>query len=53
MDIIVKGRKGGKTHRCIEVANKTDSCIVCPTKKDARRIIDKARRMGVVEDSDA
>ena len=45
-ELIIAGRGHGKTRRCIELAHKHKAYIVCPTRKDALRIMRMAEEMG-------
>jgi len=46
-ELIITGRGGGKTRRCIEIAAAEKAYIVCPTRKDALRITRMAEEMGL------
>lgn len=45
-ELIIAGRQLGKTTRCIELAAENLAHIVCPNRKDVRRIDRKAKEMG-------
>lgn len=47
MKIIVRGRALGKTTEAIKIAHEKRAYIVCLHYRDAQRIADQARRMGL------
>jgi hypothetical protein len=47
MQIICRGRRGGKTVEAIRLAAKTWSYIVCINRKEADRVFDVAQKLGI------
>lgn len=47
LQIMVGGRRSGRTTACIKWAAENDAYIVCANQREARRIADCAREMGL------